>query len=180
MASFAGLISGVLGGTAKAYGEGAQMEMKKQSELDLRKQLLEAESDKRLREDEIKRGRDVSDRITEEARVQSPEYLARAAATDLTKATGAIANRTTLAPLAAGAEAAEYTAKKPLEETKAVDAVAAKIKETTTLAGDKSFKFGKLSEADKRKQAEERLRGQIVVPNATRDLSKYERDAKAD
>jgi hypothetical protein len=49
----------------------------------------------------------------------------------------------------------------------------------TKMAKD-DYKFAKLPENEKRKQAEERLRGQIVVPNATRDLSKYERDAKAD
>jgi hypothetical protein len=39
------------------------------------------------------------------------------------------------------------------------------------------YKFAKLPEAEKRKQAEQRLRGQIVVPNAgPKDLSKYERD----
>ena len=264
MPSFAGLISGVLGGTAKAYGEGAQMEMKKQSELDLRKQLLEAESEKRLREDEIKRGRDVA----EEDRKMGPDYLAKVAAADLTKAQNAIANRTTLAPLAAGASTAEYTAGKPLDEIKATDAIAAKIKETTTLSKDPDFiagetklaeakgaagtkqaqiradsikdrggaggtsavkvrstytddqgqkiavlsdgttkvlgkaadydktlsnlvtkmakddyKFAKLPEAEKRKQAELRLRGQLVAPSSGRDLSglsAYERDAKAD
>lgn len=264
MPSFAGLISGVLGGASKAYGEGAQMEMKKQSELDLKKQLLDAETQKQLQIDAIKRERDISD----EDRKLSPEYLAKVSAADLTKAQGALGNRKTLAPLAAEAETSEYTAKKPLDETKATDAVAAKIKETTTLAGNKDFikgetllseakgaagtkqaqiradsirdrspagggsavkvrstytddqgqkvavlsdgntkvlgkaadydktlsnlitkmakddyKFAKLPEADKRKQAEERLRGQIVVPSSGRDLSKlsaYERDEKAD
>ena len=262
MPSFAGLISGVLGGTAKAYGEGAQVEMKKQSELDLRKQLLEAESDKRLREDEVKRQRDV----TEEDRKMGPDYLAKVSAADLTKAQNAIANRKTLAPSAAEAGDVEFEAGKGLEGKKAAAAVAAKILETKTLsessdfikgetalseakgaAGTKQaqiradsikdrggagggssaikvrstytddqgqklavmsdgttkvlgkaadydktlsnlvtkmakddYKFAKLPENEKRKQAEERLRGQIVVPNTTRDLSKYERDAKAD
>jgi len=36
------------------------------------------------------------------------------------------------------------------------------------------------AEADKRKQAEERLRGQLVGPSTGRDLSRYERDATAD
>jgi len=75
MASFGGLISSVMGRTAEGYGKAADMEMKKQGELDLRKQLLEAETEKQLRIDEIKRGRDVSDRLTEEARVQTPAYL---------------------------------------------------------------------------------------------------------
>jgi hypothetical protein len=284
MASLGGLISGVLGGAAKAYGEGAQMEMKKQGELDLRKQLLEAESEKRLREDETRRERDRA----EETRKMSPEYIAQTTAADLKRGEGAIANRTTLAPLAAKADIAEggaklgvqmalapaqaaaakitYDAGKPLDMDKAADAVIAKIKETTSLAGDTTYlegvaklskaakaaeieqakiradsikdrpsgsgssavkvrsvytnsdgnkvavmsdgsekplgkaadydrnlsnlitkmakddyKFAKLPEAEKRKQAEERLRGQLVPPSTgPRDLTKYERDAKAD
>ena len=75
MASFAGLISGVLGGAAAGYGESAQMEMKKQADLDLRKQMLDAESEKTLRLDEFKRARDVKDRLDQEARVRDPAYL---------------------------------------------------------------------------------------------------------
>jgi multidrug efflux pump subunit AcrA (membrane-fusion protein) len=258
MPSFAGLISGVLGGTAKAYGEGAQVEMKKQSELDLRKQLLEAESEKRLREDEIKRGRDVA----EEDRKMGPDYLAKVSAADLTKAQNAIANRKTLAPSAAEAGDVEFEAGKTLEGKKATAATTAKITEAGSLAGDAGYltnvaklataakdpeikmnqaradalagrssgggssavkvrstytddsgqkiavlsdgttkvlgkaadydktlsnlvtkmakddyKFAKLPESEKRKQAEERLRGQIVVPSAgPKDLSKYELD----
>ena len=262
MASLGGLISGVLGGAAKAYGEGAQMEMKKQSELDLRKQLLEAESEKRLREDETRRERDRA----EENRKMSPEYIAQTTTADLERSKGALANRTILAPLAARTGDVEFEAGKSLEGKKASAAVAAKILETKTLsesddfikgetklseakgaAGTKQaqiradsikdrptsgggssavkvrstytddqgqkiavlsdgttkvlgkaadydktlsnlvtkmskddYKFAKLPEAEKRKQAELRLRGQLVAPNATRDLSKYERDAKAD
>jgi hypothetical protein len=264
MPSFAGLIAGALGGAAEGYGKGAEMEMKKQNELDLKKQLLEAETDKQLQIDAIKRQRD----ITEEDRKMSPEYLAKVAAADLEKSKGALANRTTLAPLTAEAATAEYNAGKPLEDIKTTDAIKNKIKETVTLSQDKDFiagetalskakgaagitaaqiradsikdrggaggggavkvrstytddqgqkiavlsdgntkvlgkaadydktlsnlvtkmakddyKFAKLPESEKRKQAEERLRGQIVVPSSGRDLSKlssYERDATAD
>jgi hypothetical protein len=75
MASFAGLISGVLGGAAAGYGEGAQMEMKKQADLDLKKQMLEAETEKNLRLDDMLRQRTNAARLAEEARVQNPEYL---------------------------------------------------------------------------------------------------------
>ena len=304
MASLGGLISGVLGGAAKAYGEGAQMEMKKQSELDLRKQLLEAESEKRLREDETKRERDLKGRLDEEARVQSPAYLAAQATTEAGKydalikagvpeakaralvaeGTAAAKTRKDLAPINAEADIVEgaaklgtqmalapataaaakitYDAGKQLDMNKAADAVIAKIAETTALSGDTTYlegmaklskaskaaeiqmnqtradalkdrpsgggssavkvrstytddkgqkiavlsdgstkvlgkaadydktlsnlvtkmakddyKFAKLPETEKRKQAEERLRGQIVVPSTgPKDLSKYERD----
>jgi hypothetical protein len=126
MASFAGLISGVLGGAAAGYGEGAQMEMKKQADLDLRKQMLEAETEKASRLDEIKRGRDVKGRLDEEARVQSPAFLkaqaeARAgaftadvaagvpqakAASDVATGTAAAGAETTLAPVKAAAASA--------------------------------------------------------------------------
>jgi len=257
----AGLIAAAVGGAAEGYGKGADMEMKKQSELDLRKQLMDAETERQLRVDEIKRGRD----ITEETRKMSPEYIAQTVAADLAKTQGGLANRKTVAPQAAEVATSEYTANKPLDITKAADAVTAKITETTSLSGNKDYlkgeaalneakgaagikaaqiradsikdravsggggavkvrstytddsgqkiavlsdgttkvlgkaadydktlsnlvtkmakddyKFAKLPEAEKRKQAEERLRGQIVVPSSGRDLSKYERDATAD
>jgi hypothetical protein len=255
MPSFGGLISGVLGRTAEGVGKAADMEMKKQGELDLRKQLLEAETEKQLRIDEIKRGRDIA----EEDRKMSPEYLTKVSAADLTKAQNAIANRKTLAPLGAEAGDVEFEANKALEGKKAAAAVSSKILETKTLsesddfikgetklseakgaagtkqaqikadaakdrptggAGGKAarvqrtitgengnvmavmsdgttkdlgvksgdynkqisnlvtkmskddYKFAKLPEADKRKQAEERLRGQLVPPSSGRDLSK--------
>lgn len=56
-----GLISGVMGGAAKGYGQYAEGELKKQQELDLRKQLMAAEEEKALRIDEIKRNRDIAD-----------------------------------------------------------------------------------------------------------------------
>lgn len=263
MPSFGGLISGVLGRTAEGVGKAADMEMKKQGELDLRKQLLEAETEKQLRIDEIKRGRDIA----EEDRKMSPEYIAKVSAADLEKNKAALGNRTTLAPLTAEAATAEYKAGKPLEDIKTTDAIKRKIDETVTLSKDPDFlkgetalseakgaagikaaqiradsikdrpaggaggkaarvqktitgengnvmavmsdgttkdlgvksgdynkqisnlvtkmskddyKFAKLPEADKRKQAEERLRGQLVGPSTGRDLSRYERDATAD
>ena len=283
MPSFGGLISGVMGRAAEGYGKAADMEMRKQGELDLKKQLMEVESEKRLREDEIKRGRDVSDRITEEARIRSPEYLEATAKADADKFKALVAAgvpaakalltveegkasadaETKLAPVKAAAATATYNAEKPLSMTKAADAVIAKIAETKTLsedtgylegtgklskaakaadiqmtqiradalkdrpsgggsstvkvrstytnsAGNKvavmsdsservlgkssdydktvsnlvtnmakdDYKFAKLPEAEKRKQAEARLRGQIEVgpSSGPKDLSKYERD----
>lgn len=253
-----GLIAAAVGGAAEGYGKGAEMEMKKQGELDLRKQLLEAESEKRLREDETKRERDRA----EETRKMSPEYIAQTVAADLARTQGGLANRKTVAPQAADVATAEYAANEPLSKTKAADAVTAKITEAGSLAGDAGYltnvaklataakdpeikmnqaradalagrssgggssaikvrstytndqgekvavlsdgntkvlgkaadydktlsnlvtkmakddyKFAKLPESEKRKQAEERLRGQIVVPSAgPKDLSKYELD----
>ena len=169
MPSFGGLISGVMGRTAEGYTKAADMEMRKQSELDLRKQLMEAETEKQLRIDEIKRGRDIA----EETRKMSPEYIAQTTAADLERGKGAIANRTTLAPLGAVADVAEggakigtqmalapaqaaaakitYDANKPLDMTKAADAVIAKIAETKTLSEDTGYLegTGKLSKAAK-------------------------------
>lgn len=259
--SIGGLIAAALGGAAEGYGKGAEMEMKKQNELDLRKQLMDAETERQLRVDEIKRGRDIA----EETRKMSPEYIAQTTAANLERDKGALGNRTTLAPLTAEAATAEYKAGKPLEDIKTTDAIKRKIDETVTLAGDAGYlagetklneakgaagikaaqiradsikdrpsgggssaikvrstytndqgekvavlsdgntkvlgkaadydktlsnlvtkmakddyKFAKLPENEKRKKAEERLRGQIVVPSSGRDLSKYERDATAD
>ena len=280
MPSFGGLISGVMGRAAEGYGKAADMEMRKQGELDLKKQLMEVESEKRLREDEVKRERDVSDRITEETRIRSPEYLEATAKADADKYNALIKAgvpaakalltveegkasadaETKLAPVKAAAATTTYNAEKPLSMTKAADAVIAKITETKTLSEDTGYlegtgklskaakagdikiaeikadalkdrpsgggsstvkvrstytnsdgqkiavmsdgtektlgkaadydktlaklvtdmakadyKFAKLPEAEKRKQAEERLRGQLVVPSAgPKDLSKYD------
>jgi hypothetical protein len=135
MASFGGLISGVMGRAAEGYGKAADMEMKKQSELDLRKQLMEAETEKQLRIDEIKRGRDIA----EEDRKMGPEYLAKVSTADLTKAQNAIANRKTLAPSAAEAADVEFEAGKGLEGKKATAATTAKITEAGSLAGDAGY-----------------------------------------
>jgi hypothetical protein len=282
MASFGGLISGVLGRTAEGYGKVADMEMRKQGELDLKKQLLEAETEKQLRMDEIKRERDVTGRLAEETRVQSPAYLAAQAKADadkfkalvaagvpeaeaqatVAKGTAAAKARKDLAPINAEAGDVEFEANKALEGKKATAVTAAKVKEAGDLAKDPDYltsvaklataakdpdikmnqaradalagrssgggagkitvrstytddqgqkiavlsdgstkvlgkaadydktlsklitdmsknsnKFDKLPEAEKRKQAEQRLRGQIVVPSSgPKDLSKYERD----
>lgn len=79
MATFGGFIASALGGAAKGYGEGAQMEMKKQAELDLKKQMLDAETEKALRIDDIKRQRDVTYARAEVANAQDPETIAAAA-----------------------------------------------------------------------------------------------------
>jgi hypothetical protein len=85
MPSFAGLIAGALGGAAEGYGQAANMEMKKQSEVDLKKQLLDVEADKKLAIDAITRERDVAGRLTEETRVRSPEYLKQTAEAEAAK-----------------------------------------------------------------------------------------------
>lgn len=59
--SFAGLISGVMGGAAKGYSDYAELNMKKQAETDMQKELLKAREEMELRVDEVKRGRDISD-----------------------------------------------------------------------------------------------------------------------
>lgn len=133
--SIGGLIAAALGGAAEGYGKGAEMEMKKQSELDLRKQLMDAETERQLRVDEIKRGRDIA----EEDRKMSDPYLTKAAAADLKKGTLAAGNRKTMAPLTAEAADVEFEAGKTLEGKKATAATTAKITEAGSLAGDAGY-----------------------------------------
>lgn len=61
MPSFGGLISGLMGGIAQGTSHIADLEMKKQQELDLQSQLLKAKEDMQLRIDEVTRGRDIRD-----------------------------------------------------------------------------------------------------------------------
>ena len=85
MATFGGFIASALGGAAKGYGEGAQMEMKKQAELDLKKQLMEAELEKASRLDDIKRQRDVTYARAETAYNQNPDTIAAVVKADVDK-----------------------------------------------------------------------------------------------
>ena len=57
MPSFGGLISGVMGNVAKAGAKYAEQRV----ELDIKKELMDAEAEKQLRIDEIKRQRDIRD-----------------------------------------------------------------------------------------------------------------------
>ena len=234
--SIGGLIAAALGGAAEGYGKGAEMEMKKQSELDLKKQLADAEMDRQLRVDEIKRSRDIAQiKSTAEAEAEAAPIRAKgeaAAAPIKTKAeieaTNTLANdagyvtstsKLAEAKGAAGIKAAQIRADSIRDRPTggAGGTKAARVQKTITgengnvmavmsdgttkdlgiKSGDYNkqisnlvtkmakddYKFAKLPEADKRKQAEERLRGTLTGTSSGRDLSKlsaYERDATAD
>ena len=106
MPSFGGLISGVLGSAAKGVGEVAERESVKNAQLDLRKQLAEAEDAMTKRVEERRR---VAG-ITEEDRKMSPEYINKQGAADLARSRLATQNQAALAPDLATAEAAKYKA----------------------------------------------------------------------
>lgn len=93
--SLAGLISGVMGGAAKGYGQYAESELKRQQELDLKKQLLEAQTEKELRIDEIKRTRDFSDKKREIEEIDPMRHQSEANKTRIVGAaeTEELANR---------------------------------------------------------------------------------------
>ena len=154
-----GLIASALGGAAEGYGKGAEMEMKKAAEIDLKKQISEMDSEMRLREDEVRRQRDVSGRVTEEKRLQTPEYLegqakAAAAKFDALVAAGvpaaearaqvatgeaAAVAATKLAPVKAQVEKVEYNAGKELAGLKLKDATDAQIEKAKTLVANKEY-----------------------------------------
>jgi len=106
MPSFGGLISGVLGSAAKGVGEVAERESVKNAQLDLRKQLAEAEDIMAQRVEERRR---VAG-ITEEERKMSPTYINKQGAADLARSKLATQNQATLAPDIAAAKAVEYQA----------------------------------------------------------------------
>lgn len=58
---FGGLIAGALKGAAEGTAQYAQTGMKQSAELDMRKELLAVEAEKKLAIDEITRGRDIRD-----------------------------------------------------------------------------------------------------------------------
>ena len=88
MGSFSGLIGNVLGSAGKGLSVLGEQGLKKQAELDLKKQLMDIESEKRLREDEIKRSRDISDigakaKATSQAKVDTVDTDIQAQTTKL-------------------------------------------------------------------------------------------------
>jgi len=106
MPSFGGLISGVVGSAAKGVGEVAERELVKNAQLDLRKQLAEAEDAMTQRVEERRRLAG----ITEEERRTSPEYINKMGAADLARGKLTAQNQAALAPDLAAAEAAKYKA----------------------------------------------------------------------
>lgn len=168
----AGLIAGALGGAAKGYTEVAETNLKKSAELDLKKQLMEAEADKKLAIDAITRQRDISDigSRTQATAQANLDVAPISAQTDLVKGEAAARNRTTLAPLTAEAAMAEYKAGKPLKDIQTTDAIKAEIEKTTTLAGDEDYIAGetKLSKAKGAATIEaQRLRNEGALTRAT-------------
>lgn len=143
MASFGGLIGNVLGSAGKGLVALGEQGMKKQAELDLRKQLMDIESEKRLREDEIKRSRDISDigartKATAQAGLEAAPIQAQ---TEVASQSAKIdaANKVDLPTKQAEYKKKEFTSEKQLNREKAEEATSAKITETKTLAEDKDY-----------------------------------------
>ena len=88
-----GLIAAALSGFGKALSTTGEMEAKKQNELDLRKQLMAAESEERLRVDEIT-GKRAIERIKPTAQATAEANLAAAPLNARAKVAGEIAGLT--------------------------------------------------------------------------------------
>lgn len=158
MPSFGGLISGVVGSAAKGVGEFAERESAKNAQLDLRKQLAEAEDAMAQRVEERRRLAGIA----EEDRRTSPEYINKMGAADLARGKLTAQNQAALAPDLAAAEAAKYKAlidsgipaqKAAVDAAdwaageqnrlaKAAEGTKAKITEVTSLAGNKEYLKG--------------------------------------
>jgi len=158
MPSFGGLISGVLGSAAKGVGEVAERESVKNAQLDLRKQLAEAEDAMAQRVEERRRMAG----ITEEERKMSPEYISKVGAADLARGRVTTQNQAALATEIVAAEkakvkalmnsglsedkaeleAADWAAGQKNRLAKAAEATTAKKTEVTTLASDKGYLKG--------------------------------------
>jgi hypothetical protein len=163
MPSFGGLISGVLGSAAKGVGDVAERELVKNAQLDLRKQMAEAEDAMAQRVEERRRMAG----ITEEERKMSPEYISKVGAADLARGKLTAQNQAALATDIVAAEkakvkaltdsglsedkakleAADWAAGEKNRLAKAAEATTAKKTEVTTLAGDKGYLKG-LSDID--------------------------------
>ena len=170
MPSFGGLISGVLGGAAKGVGDVAERELVKNAQLDLRKQLAEAEDTmaKRVEERRLAAG------IAEEDRRMSQQYIDKVGAAELARGRVTTQNQAALATEIVAAEkarvkalmnsglsedkaeleAADWAAGQKNRLARAAEATTAKITETTDLAGSPTYiegvsKISKASDASK-------------------------------
>lgn len=123
-----GLIAGALKGGADATEELANVEIKKNAELDLRKQLMDAELEKQQRLAEIKIAFDTD-----------PNNINRLADADKLRKERGLQTDTELAPKVGLAKDAERVAMKPVEDAKAADIVTRKITGTKTMAADDEF-----------------------------------------
>ena len=146
-----GLIAAALGGFGKALSSVGEMEAKKQNEAKLRKELMAAESDERLRIDEITRKRNL-------------EGIGDTAKANL--AAAPIVGQTTVATESAALDAAK-TAK--LDEKRAQAKVGGQVAELDAAEN------AKLAE----KLAKNKVGGQIAELDARRDLKADEREANA-
>jgi len=155
MPSFGGLISGVVGSAAKGVGEVAERQSLKNAQLDLRKQLAEAEDAMAQRVEERRRMAG----ITEEERKMSPEYISKAGAAELARGKLTAQNQAALATEIVAAEkakvkalmdsglsedkakleAADWAAGEKNRLARAAEGTKAKITETTSLAGDPNY-----------------------------------------
>jgi len=158
MPSFGGLISGVLGSAAKGVGEVAERESVKNAQLDLRKQLAEAEDAMAQRVEERRRMAG----ITEEERKMSQQYIDKVGAAELARGRVTTQNQAALATDIVAAEkakvkalmnsglsedkaeleAADWAAGQKNRLAKAAEATTAKKTEVTTLASDKGYLKG--------------------------------------
>jgi hypothetical protein len=138
MPSLSGLIGGVIGGAAGAYGEVALSELKNKQRIDIEKALSEVmfERDQRIKEADLMRSRG------EEERKLSPEYIQRVGAADLEKGKVSLKNREQLAPETGRVGAIEATAAIPAKDIEAQGETSRKMTQTKTMAGDKGFVKG--------------------------------------
>lgn len=114
MPSFGGLISGVMKGAAAGASEYAKTGMNKAAELDLRKELLNAETEKQLMIDEVKRSRDIAD-IGNRTQATAAANLAAAPTIGQT----AVASKVAEAKAVEGSGLTELQAKNKATELKA-------------------------------------------------------------
>lgn len=118
MAGLGGLLSGVMKGFGAGLEQVGQVELKKQSELDLRKQLADIESEKRLREDEVRRERDIA-QIPKEASARAEAKLTNAPIEAKAAVAGEVATLEARKTAELDRKQAEAAASKRAEELKA-------------------------------------------------------------
>ena len=155
-----GLLAAALGGFGKGLANVGEMEAKKQNELNLKKQLMDIESEKRLREDEITRGRAF-------------EYQKRdISELEPLRTTAAVSREKALIPV--GVEKAESLIPVKVKETTEVGKAETGVQKTR----EDELRPGIIKTAEEKGKAENKLRLDLEKSLSDVEVDKAEKKAR--
>lgn len=170
-----GLIAAAIGGFGKALSSIGEMEAKKQNEAKLRRELMDMESEERLRLDEITFGREMARAPIRAKTTAEANVLGEAAGY-------AAAEKANLPTIRAKAEVGKKTAQYAAEDEAGLTTIEAKREAEKLKAGITAKSEAGLPEAQGAYAAREKIEARLAELNlsALKNLSALEAKAKYD